>query len=105
MRNGGDLHHVNAKLVENRGDAFFWKKLENVEYGWNPHLDNILIVNQRDPEANPTGAEVLPRVRLGPSAGRAANGNRLAPIGRAGSGASGAEARGKPLMNGFLVRG
>lgn len=55
MRNGGDLHHVNAKLVENRGDAFFWKKLESVEYGWNPHLDNILIVNQRDPEANPTG--------------------------------------------------
>lgn len=46
----GDLHHVNAKLVENSGDEIFWTKLEEVEYNNDPHIVNLLAVGSIDPE-------------------------------------------------------
>jgi len=46
-KENGDLHHVNAKLVENVDDELFWTKLHEVEYGWNPHLKDVLAVASR----------------------------------------------------------
>lgn len=45
-KEGGDLHHVHAKLVENESDEFFWLRLIDVVYNQDPHIANLLSVAQ-----------------------------------------------------------
>jgi hypothetical protein len=54
----GDLHHINAKLVENGDDELFWTKLEEVEYNFDPHIVNLLAVGSLDP-ARPAGGHAI----------------------------------------------
>ncbi|CAE7614256.1 PKHD1L1, partial [Symbiodinium sp. KB8] len=43
----GDIHHIDAKLVENGDDEVFWTKLENTVYKWDPHFKNLLAIASR----------------------------------------------------------
>ena len=39
----GDLHHVNARYIEN-GNDISWVHYQNTPFGWNPNLDNVLFM-------------------------------------------------------------
>jgi hypothetical protein len=53
-KQNGDLHHVNPKLVENRGDEFFQiKYVGGVGYTDDPNLKDALLVATVDPAALP----------------------------------------------------
>ena len=44
----GDLHHINAKLVENNGEELAWMKFKVINYSNNPNVHNLLAVGSRD---------------------------------------------------------
>jgi len=48
-KKNGDLHHVNAKLVENAAADLFWTKLSQVVFEEsNPHIHNVLFIGSID---------------------------------------------------------
>jgi hypothetical protein len=57
-RNVGDLHHLNARYVENYGDQAQWKILE-VAYGQIPHFQHSLFICTLDPVNNPCSRKAI----------------------------------------------
>jgi hypothetical protein len=51
-RNVGDLHWVYPHLIDNGGDAFFWKKYETVGFKNESHVQHALIVGSTNPSAS-----------------------------------------------------
>lgn len=47
-KENGDLHHINAKLLENNDHEIKWLKLKHVKYTEDPHLKNLLAVARTD---------------------------------------------------------
>eukprot|EP00051_Salpingoeca_urceolata_P019992 m.295984 g.295984 ORF g.295984 m.295984 type:complete len:3942 (+) comp19518_c0_seq1:299-12124(+) len=61
-KKGGDLHHVNAKLVENGDEELLWFKLLSVRYYNDSDLANVidlLAVGSRDPGAPASGRGLM----------------------------------------------
>lgn len=60
----GDLHHINYQLVENRGDSFFWEKLEEVEFDWNAYIQDVFVVHSIDSQGEDAASRRFVRIVL-----------------------------------------
>lgn len=52
VKHGGDIHHINPRVIETANTDINWVILE-VAYGWNPHLVNALVIGNLAPWARP----------------------------------------------------
>jgi hypothetical protein len=58
-RNVGDVHSMYPHLIENGGDAFFWKKFSTVGFKNESMVQHALIVGHTDANANVGGAAMF----------------------------------------------
>lgn len=58
-RNVGDLHHVNARYVENFGEDISWRKYLDVEFDWDPNVRDSLFMCSTNPNARSCGTRAI----------------------------------------------